>query len=260
MTQFPAFTGRINPFHLDPHDVHVWAVRLEEPTDAGFSGILTWDETARAQRFHFEKDARQFRAARAALRMLLGRYTALTPQEIRFVLGPQGKPAVAFETSAQSIHFNVSHSGELALIAIALQPLGVDLEYKRQVIDFEQMVRRFLSKQEYTALSELRPELREQAFFSGWTRKEAFLKAIGTGLSTPLDSFDVTLAPGEVPRILSIDGNHEAGAEWTLYHLEPLPGYIGAVAIVGHEYVFTCSLLTASHFQSPGGYFAKSFA
>jgi 4'-phosphopantetheinyl transferase len=226
-------------------DVHVWALRLDLPS-ANFSHLLTPDECERAGRFLFERDSRRFVVTRASLRILLGLYQDTESLNIRFRYGSHGKPELVGGSSIPAIHFNVSHSNELALIALALQPIGTDVEYTGKPVEFDQIAQRYFSNREYSALRELTPNLRHAAFFNCWTRKEAFLKAIGTGLSTPLDAFDVTLEPVTEPRILRLPA--AATENWSLYHLEPMPDYVAAVAVQGRNHIVTSYLQDPSEF------------
>lgn len=213
---------------LTGDEIHVWAVELTRPPEP-LAVLLSADEQARAARFKFDADRRRFTVSRGTLRQLLARYLPLEPARIQFDVGPQGKPAPAGQPE---FHFNLAHSGELALIAVTKnQPVGVDVEQLRPMPDREMIARRFFSKAEFAALQTVPAAEQNRAFFNAWTRKEAFIKALGKGLSHPLDAFDVSLAPGQPVRLLRIAGNPKAAAGWTLAHLEPAPGYIGALAV-----------------------------
>jgi 4'-phosphopantetheinyl transferase len=211
--------------------VHLRIVRLEA-SEENFQRSLAWlsaDETARAKRFYFERHSRAFILGRAALRALLASYLGIPPAEVRFLYGPQGKPALADPSS--SLRFNVTNSGNLAAYAFTTGcEIGIDVEKHRTLHDFENIARRFFSPEETAELLELPSAEKTTAFFNCWSRKEAYIKAMGGGLSIPLDSFRVTLRPGVDARMVSIGGSEDAGRRWTLKAFDPAPEYAGAIA------------------------------
>lgn len=213
---------------LTGDEIHVWGVDLTQPPEP-LAALLSADEQARAARYKIAVVRNHFVVSRGVLRQLLARYLLLEPARIQFDVGAQGKPATAGQPE---FHFNLAHSGELALIAVTKnQPVGVDVEQLRPLPDREMIARRFFSPAEFAALQTVAPAKQTRAFFNAWTRKEAFIKALGKGLSHPLDAFDVSLTPGKPARLQRIAGNPKAAAGWTLAHLEPAPGYIGALAV-----------------------------
>jgi 4'-phosphopantetheinyl transferase len=214
----------------------VWATALERPPGAleRLGRLLIDDETARAERFVFARDRRRFVVARGVLRELLGAYLGCPPGEVRFVYGPAGKPALAPPLAAAGLEFNVSHSGELALYAVGLhRPLGVDVEQVRELDELEALAERNFSSAERRALLALPPAERPAGFFACWTRKEAFIKALGEGLSHPLSAFTVSLVPGEPARFVEIGGEAGAAERWTLTTIDVGAGYHAAVAAEG---------------------------
>jgi 4'-phosphopantetheinyl transferase len=213
---------------LEAGEVHVWRLTLEQPIGR-FIGLLDPDELTRANRFHFDKDRRHFIVARGFLRVLLGRYLTNEPKELKFVYGAYGKPALAQEGL---LRFNMSHSHGMALYALTEgRDVGVDVEYMRADFTGDDIARRFFSPFEVQSLCGLPDADRVESFFRCWTRKEAYIKATGRGLSQPLDAFDVTLAPGETAALLRTDeGSHE---RWSMANVEVGPGYAGAVAVEG---------------------------
>jgi 4'-phosphopantetheinyl transferase len=216
--------------------VHVWRMRLDLSLAqiAALRCVLTDDERARADRFHADRHRHRFIACRAQVRQLLAGYLNERPERIDFRLGPQGKPALGGLRSNSGIDFNVSNSHDMALCAVAWHcELGVDIEHLREGRDQEGLAARFFAPQEVAALNALPANLRIEAFLRCWTRKEAVLKAVGIGLSFPLDRLVVTLAPSEPARVLAFDGTPSAAANWWLEHLEPAPGYVGALAARG---------------------------
>lgn len=211
---------------LQTGDVHVWRLGLDRPVER-FLDLLQPGEIDRANRFHFEKDRKRFVIARGFLRMLLGRYLHNDPKQLMFSYGPNGKPALESDTS---LRFNMSHSHAMALYAVTEErEIGVDVEHIRADFTSDDIARRFFSPFEVESLCGLPDEQRVESFFRCWTRKEAYIKATGRGLSQPLDGFDVTLGPGEHAALLrNDDGTHE---RWTMAGIEVGPGYAGALVV-----------------------------
>ncbi len=207
---------------LEPGDrsVHVWVipVRASDVAASQFEAILSDDERARATRFRFEDLQRAFRVTRGALRLLLSKYLGIAPAAIQFVYDPKGKPSVG---GLENIRFNLSHSGDLALLAFTRNcDIGIDVEQRRALPDLVDLANRYFSPEEKSDLLSLPAEQREQAFFVCWTRKEAYIKAVGDGLSMPLDTFRVTLLPDSMPRIVHLGGDMRAGEAWTMVNIE----------------------------------------
>lgn len=226
----------MHPIPLQSCDVHVWraALSLQAPWLPNPSQILAADECERAAHFRLPRDRDRFVAARIVLRVILGHYLSIAPQEIRFSYGPHGKPALATEHAANGLRFNLSHSSGVVLIALARgREVGVDVEYIRPNLEYDQLAVQFFSPAEAAALRALPAERRVAAFFACWTRKEAYVKARGDGLVYPLDRFTVSLAPGEPAALLSVDGDALEGSRWSLYDLVPAPGYAAALATEG---------------------------
>ena len=235
MSGFPARSPAAG-LELAPGTIHVWSVRLDPPAAQveRLGRFLAADEWERANRFRFEKHRRQYVVGRGALRVLLAAYLGIRPEEVKFIYGPRGKPFPAPALGAGGLQFNLSNSDELALVGFVLGPeIGVDVEYLRPMPDCEQIAERFFSQSEREVLRGIAAARKEETFFNCWTRKEAYLKAVGEGLAAALDSFDVTLAPGDPPRMLTLEGDAERAARWSLHHLCPADEYIGAVAIEG---------------------------
>jgi 4'-phosphopantetheinyl transferase len=212
--------------------VHLWIVRLEAFED-NFERCLAWlspEETVRAGRFYFPRHRRAFVLGRAALRALVAGYLGMDAAEVGFVYGPQGKPALE-SSDACSLRFNASNSGNLAAYAFTSGcDIGVDVEQHRALTDLENIARRFFSPEEAAELLDLAASEKTAAFFRCWTRKEAYIKALGGGLSIPLDSFRVTLRPGDAARLVSSAGGADEARGWTIHEFDPGPGYAGAIA------------------------------
>jgi 4'-phosphopantetheinyl transferase len=213
--------------------VDVWRVRLDEPATAGAEGgVLSSDEIARAGRFHFERDRIYFTQCRSALRALLAGYLAIPATEIHFEYLTNGKPRLRAEQNPRTLQFNVSHSTNMAVIAVGSEHrLGVDIEKIRGDVDTASLAERFFSLRERAELQALPDHLRVPGFFACWTRKEAFLKATGDGLSFPLADFSVTTHPDLDPKVEEINGNTEAGKLWFLADLSVVDGYRATVAL-----------------------------
>ena len=198
-----------------------------------YRGMLGVDELARAARFRFERDRRRFITRRGLLRGTLGRYLGAEPGEIRFVTSQHGKPGLAPPWAYSDLRFNLSHSAGLALYAFALgREVGVDIERERSDVVHDQLAERFFSPYERDVITSLPPEDRLGAFFRCWTRKEAFIKAHGEGLSLPLEAFDVSLDKREA-RLLATRGGLGKPEGWSLQHLAPAPGFAAALAVEG---------------------------
>lgn len=219
---------------LGEGEVHVWRASLkgDAPAVEAFRKILDADERGRADRFHFERDRVRFVIARGVLRSILARYLRRAPGEIRFTYSAYGKPALAVAEGGLS--FNVSHSNEVALYAFARgREVGVDVEFVREDCAGMEIAGRFFSAREVDALRRLPAALHTHAFFNCWTRKEAYIKARGEGLSHPLDKFAVSLAPGEPAALLSTERDPSEVSRWSLHELRPGPGYVAALALQG---------------------------
>jgi len=228
---------------LDDAEVHVWCAALDLPRCRLQSlwETLSADERDRAQRFHSQRDHQRFVAGRGLLRAILGRYLGQRPDRLQFCYGPRGKPELTGDCGGTTLCFNLSHSAGLALCAVTLQRrIGVDLEYIRSELVAEEIAERFFSPREVTALRTLPGYMQEQAFFACWTRKEAYRKAVGEGLSLPPDQFDVSLRPGEPVALLRTLWDPQEAFRWSLQASRPGPCYEGAVCAEGHDWRLKC--------------------
>jgi 4'-phosphopantetheinyl transferase len=217
-------------FILRGRDVHVWSVRTDagEAEVARFRLVLSPAERDRAAKFRFEGLRNAFILARGALRLLLGRYLDICPDAVQFGYGRNQKPAIAPE---HRVKFNVSHSGGLAVFAFTLdREIGVDVEHIRSVPDMTAIAKRFFCPEEAADLMSFAAGEQERAFFVCWTRKEAYVKALGNGLSEPLDSFRVTINPDAPAELMHVAHDSRAAKLWTLHDLALAPGYEGALA------------------------------
>jgi 4'-phosphopantetheinyl transferase len=218
---------------LETRAVHVWAVPLDPAPEqiASLATVLSTDELERAEKFRFPQLRNRYVVARGSLRMLLGRYLQRDPAVLEFSYSSRGKPALKGQ-GAEPLHFNLAHSHELALIAVTrAAPVGVDVERIRPMRDADRIAERFFSAREAEAFRKVPAAEQDAAFFSLWTRKEAWLKATGDGISESLSKFEVTFLPAAEPRVLAIAGDPAAGAAWSLCALKPACGFIGALAV-----------------------------
>jgi 4'-phosphopantetheinyl transferase len=216
-----------------PHEVHVWSLRLDlaQATRDRLEAFLSADEISRARRFLIPIGRSRYVCAHGLLRVVLSAYLGTRPAEVAIEAGPGGKPRLV---GRRSPRFNLAHADALGLVAVSAdREVGIDVERIRDVGDLRGLAERCFSPAERAALAAVDAPRRLRAFFAGWTRKEAFLKAVGDGLSRPLDSFEVTLKPGEPPRLLRVQGVPDAPARYALRALLPAPGYVGAVAAEG---------------------------
>jgi 4'-phosphopantetheinyl transferase len=223
--------------------VHVWRIPLNPsaPLLARLQGWLSQDERERAQRFRFDNHREQFIAAHGCLRDILGRYLSITPEALCFEISAYGKPSLIHENSGDQLTFNLSHSHELGLVAVSSRrAIGVDIEFIRAELADEQVARRFFSPGEVETLMSLPKEMRKEAFFTCWTRKEAFIKALGEGLSAPLDQFDVSFLPGKPAVLLETRPDPARALQWKLYGLQPGSGYAAALAAEGQTVPIQC--------------------
>lgn len=223
---------------LPSGEVHVWRAWLDVPatSSARLYPLLSTDERRRSAHFRFERDRQRFVVAHGVLRELLGRYLRTPPEEIAYAHNACGKPELCPEFGGR-LAFNLSHSAGLALIAIAADACaGIDLEYVRAQSDYAEIARRFFSAEEARHLGALPEELYAEAFIACWTKKEAYIKARGGGLSIPLNGFSIPLTtdPARGPDHVRVASNEPVPARlWSFHTLRPAPGYIGALAIEG---------------------------
>ena len=228
---------------LGNDEVHVWRASLNLPASYIFplQQTLAPDECARAERFHFQRDRDRFIVARGGLRDILSRYLNTKSDQLRFCYNSHGKPALARKANHGELGFNLAHSHELALYAITRgREVGIDLERIRSNLVDEQIAERFFSPREVVVLRGLPMYQQREAFFNCWTRKEAYVKAKGQGLSIPLDQFDVSLAPGEPAALLSTQWHPQEASRWSLQKLNPGCGYVAALAVEGHDWQVEC--------------------
>jgi 4'-phosphopantetheinyl transferase len=227
---------------LPPNEVHVWRASLHQ-SPSSFARLLealSAQECARAERYHFEPDRRRSIIGHGLARLLLAHCLGVSAQDLRFNQNAFGKPELP-RGAVPHLHFNISHSGEWILIALSLgRELGIDVEHERKDMATAEIAARFFSPLECSTLAALPTLKRCEAFFSCWTRKEAYLKARGDGLSLPLDQFDVAFAPGQEPRLISTRHDPAEAHRWKLMALHAGPGYAAALAVEGGDWKLKC--------------------
>ncbi len=213
-------------------EVHLWQASLVVSASElqQYAQSLSADEQTRADRFRFPRDSHRFIASRGILRALLGRYLKTSPEELQFCYSKQGKPALAAAFATFGLEFNLSHSEDLMVCAIARDcRIGIDLEYLRPVANLEDLTQRFFAPREHTAIHALPDELRLRSFFQHWTCKEALLKATGDGLMS-LSAIEVCLER-ETAKLISWSSVAQPANEWSLQLFTPRSGYVAAVAM-----------------------------
>ena len=243
-------TSPVPPWRVPPEtlglgcdEVHVWRATLDQTPSQiqSFRHHLAADEQTRAEQFRFERDREHFIVARGGLRAILGGYLNRAPGGLSFCYSAYGKPALAGESDGNAVRFSVSHSHGVALYAVTRgREVGIDLERIRSNLAVAEIAGRFFSRPEVAMLQTLPTGVQREAFFRGWTRKEAYLKARGEGLSLPLDQFDVSLAPGEPAAILGAQPDPSEASRWSLQELTAAPGYAAALAVEGHGWRLAC--------------------
>lgn len=221
------------------NEVHVWRVCLNMAIHEieSLQGILSGDELERAGRFHFESHRLRFIAARGMLRTILGYYLGMNPYKLRFEYSSYGKPALAANAGYDNLHFNLSHSDAFALYAVARRGnIGIDIERIRDDVAFGQIATRFFSEREISSLESVHQSGRSEVFFQYWTRKEAFIKATGEGISFPLEQCDVLLVNGKGLSPFTLPGDNRESSNWYGQDLFPGHGYAAAIAVDGSDW------------------------
>ena len=223
---------------LVPGEVHLWKFTQNRPEeDLGeFFGWLSTGEQHRAQAYRFPVDRQHFITRHGLLRLILGCYTGLHPSKLKFTLSPFGKPFLTSKSGASSnssrLQFNLSSSSNLAVLAVCLDyQLGVNVEIMQDGPNYDELVNRFFSHAEKEQWRFITPLDKKLVFYQTWTRKEAYLKAFGRGLSIPLDSFDVLLSPREPARLLTVRGLAGAAEDWRMFQLQHVSNYAAAVVV-----------------------------
>jgi len=222
------------------HEVHVWYLPLNQlpsrDLKSCYERILTPDERERCARFAFERDRRQFLAGRSLLRIVLSKYAAVPPEFWQFCVNAYGKPQISSHIATPDLRFSVTHTPDLAAVAIAIgAPVGVDAECVSRTADWQAIAERYFAPEEWRFLMALPGEEQQAAFFRIWTLKEAFLKALGTGLSTPLDAFRFDFPAGQSPQIHFSRALPNQSLDWRFW-LVPGPANEQLAVAVEHPF------------------------
>lgn len=224
---------------LNHDEVHIWQASLDQSDSyvQYLEQVLSEDEQIRARRFYFERHNKYFIVGRGLLRMILGGYLHIEPCSLQFCYTSKGKPALTKLFGDSMISFNLSHSHGVAVYAITYgRKIGIDIERIRPISYAERIADRFFSDNEKTVFRSLPDHQKLRGFFNCWTRKEAYLKAVGDGLAGSLDKFEVTITPGEQARLLHIEGEPQEVSRWSIHDLAPGSGYAAALAVEGHDW------------------------
>lgn len=217
---------------LTPHQVHVWSIDKDKHINKlpFYWSVLNETEKEKASKYRFENDHNCAVISRGILRILLGTYLKTSPKNINFQFGDYGKPTII----ASNIEFNISHSANSIVMAFTLKSkIGIDVEYTKKSIDVKKISEHFFSKEEISSLLSLHKNYQQQAFYNCWTRKEAFIKALGCGLSFPLDQFVVSLDSTKNASLLATKWDEKEKDNWVLKTFNPQENYIGAVSVKG---------------------------
>jgi 4'-phosphopantetheinyl transferase len=224
-------------------EIHIWCTSLDQPVSFVEKLVCTLsiDERARAEGFYFEQDRIRFIVRHGILRMILGYYLGVEAGELRFFYGRNGKPRLADTFGKDTILFSMSSSKELGLYGFTRNcEIGVDVERVRDIPEMDQIVDRIFSEREAQVYRALPEHLKREALFACWTRKEAFVKATGDGLSQPLDKFELTVDPGESARLLAIDGDQKSARQWSIHGLKPASEFAAAIAGEARNWRLRC--------------------
>lgn len=226
-------------YEIDRDTVHVWRARFQPafPSRKRLAESLSEEETDRAKRFVHPSDRDRYVFSHGVLRSILCHYVGCVPRELGFKADEYSKPCLVSPADGKGIQFNISHSGDMTLVAVSRGPaVGIDVELVREVPDALQIVTRFFSPQEREFFASVPQTDLRDSFFDYWTSKEAFLKAMGEGLSYPLDEFSVVLRKGEPEGTVYTRNDDQANAHcWRIVRLQPGSGYCGALVIPEHE-------------------------
>ena len=231
------------PLLLGPDEVHVWRATLDLPLSwvQTLQQTLAPEEQIRAAQFRFPKDRMRYIVAHGQLRAILARYLSRESHTLQFCYSQYGKPSLDREFGSDALSFSMTHSLGMALYTITRsRDIGIDLEHIDTNVACNQIAERFFSAYEVSMLREVPKQIQHEAFFCCWTRKEAYLKARGTGLSLALSQFDVSVTPGGSVALLSTREEDQDIARWSLHDLSPDYGYVAALAVEGHSCRLKC--------------------
>ena len=224
---------------LPEDEVQLWRVDLEgiRADESRWQKLLSADESARAARFHFARDRQRYVASRGVLRTILASYLGTDAGSLSFSYSEKEKPSLGPAHADGEVKFNIAHSGGIALLAFTRRrEIGVDVEQFRRDTDLEAIARRYFSTHEQNQLAALSPDEKDNAFFRCWTRKEAYIKATGDGLSLPLSQFDVSIAAGETNALVATRPDASEAGRWRLQEVPAGTGYVAALCVRGQDW------------------------
>jgi 4'-phosphopantetheinyl transferase len=224
-------------------EIHIWCTSLDQPTSLleRLVCTLSIDERARAGRFYFEEDRKRFIIRHGILRMILGYYLGVKAGELQFSHGRNGKPRLADTFRNRTIPFSMSSSEGLALYGFTRnREIGIDVECVRDIPEMDQIAELIFSAAEALAYHALPEHLKREVFFASWTRKEAFLKATGDGLSRPLDKIELTVDAAKPARLLEMNGASRTACRWSIHDLKPTSGFAAAIVAEGQGFGLRC--------------------
>jgi 4'-phosphopantetheinyl transferase len=223
------------PLHND--EVHLWRACTDQsaPVFHLLAQTLSNDERARSERYYFERDRKRYIVGRGILRMILSSYLQTNPRSIKFRYSSYGKPILDGTRAIKNLDFNVSHSAGLAIYAVVRnKSIGIDLEKIQPILEAEQITKNLFSHDESEIFHWLPKQAKTEAFINCWTRKEAYLKARGRGLSLALDQITVSFMPGEPARLLRVENDLQETTRWSISAFSPASGYAAALAVQGY--------------------------
>jgi 4'-phosphopantetheinyl transferase len=224
---------------LAPGQVHIWTIALDQPREmfTNLEKTLSDDERQRAARFVVDIPRQRFINGRGALRRLVGQYLNIQPEAVKFTFNPFGKPLLAPELGQDSLQFNLTHSKGLILAAFTRHArIGVDVEWREEMQDALEIAARFFTPAECRVIRAADQDLRTQTFLRYWTCKEAFIKAVGEGISYPLDEFEIEFEQ-DGPKIRFLGKRETAPGAWTMQFFSPAGGYSAALAVEGEKFI-----------------------
>lgn len=222
--------------HIEKNEVHVWKSLLDfdDESIAAFFNLLSDDEIQIALRFRFDCHRKQYIASHGLLRSILCEYIRIEPQFLTFRTNQYGKPRLSSNRNISDIRFNISHSHKLCVIAVAKElEIGIDIEFIHRDINFLEIAKSVFSKNDLATYRSMPENVQKIVFFRCWTRKEAYLKAKGKGLSPNLDQLEVCFLHSESDGILSSADSPGKDKYWHLFDITPFPGYTGALSTEG---------------------------
>ena len=218
--------------NLTDNEVHIWIANLDQIILRGDEERLPLSERIRADKYHYQIHKNRYIIQHTLLRLIIGHYQGIGFFEGEFYLGEHRKPYLSGINGKDTICFNISNSDSMGIFAFSKNlEIGVDIELVRDIPEMDKIVEQFFSAKEKDFLRSLPENRKKKAFYSCWTRKEAFLKAIGDGLVQSLDKFDLDLIPGELTRILRMGEDSKIESRWFIQNLKPAPNYVGAFAV-----------------------------